>query len=148
MDQQIVVFELHKEHYGVDIAAVEGIIKLQAITTVPCAPHYVEGVTNLRGKVLPVIDLRRRFGFPSVEATADTRIVIVQMGAHVVGVVVDGVSEVLPLDPTAVEPPTPVTTTTDSIFIKGIARMDGRLIILLDLDRIIEDETAGEPVAA
>lgn len=148
MDQQIVVFELHKEHYGVDIAAVEAIIKLQAITTIPCAPSYVLGVTNLRGKVLPVIDLRRRFGFPSVEATADTRIVVVQMGVHVVGVVVDGVSEVLAVDAASVEPPTPVTTTTDSVFIKGIARMDGRLIILLDLDRIVEDETAGEPVAA
>ena len=79
MDQQIVVFDLHREHYGVDIGAVESILKPQAITSVPCAPPYVVGVTNLRGKVLPVIDLRRRFGLPAAEVNADTRIVVVQM---------------------------------------------------------------------
>ncbi len=140
MDHQIVVFDLHREHYGVDISAVESILKPQAITSVPCSPPYVVGVTNLRGKVLPVIDLRRRFGLPAAEANADTRIVVVQMGAHVVGMIVDGVSEVLNLDAASIEPPSSVTSTADSIFIKGIARLEGRLVILLDLDKIVESE--------
>lgn len=140
MDHQIVVFDLHREHYGVDISAVESILKPQAITSVPCAPPYVVGVTNLRGKVLPVIDLRRRFGLPAAETNADTRIVVVQMGAHVVGMIVDGVSEVLNLDIASIEPPSTVTSTADSVFIKGIARLEGRLVILLDLDKIVESE--------
>ncbi|MBL8096614.1 MAG: chemotaxis protein CheW [Anaerolineales bacterium] len=140
MDSQIVSFDLNKEHYGVDIANVEGIIKLQRITTVPGAPAYVEGVTNLRGKILPVIDLRRRFGLPRAEATVDTRIVIVRISTFVVGLVVDAVSEVLVVDPATVEPPSPLAMTTDSTFVKAIARFEGRLVILLDLDAIIADQ--------
>src|SRR5579859_7682676 len=107
MENQIVVFGLANEHYGVDIARVEGIIKMQAITTVPHAPEFVEGVTNLRGKVLPVIDLRCRFGLSPAEPTKDTRIVNVEMNGLTVGLVVDGVSEVQRVDPAAVEPPSP-----------------------------------------
>ncbi len=140
MDSQIVSFDLNKEHYGVDIATVEGIIKPQRITSVPGAPAYVEGVTNLRGKILPVIDLRRRFGLPRAEATVDTRIVIVRISTFVVGLVVDAVSEVLVVDPATVEPPSPLAMTTDSTFVKAIARFEGRLVILLDLDAIIADQ--------
>mgnify|MGYP001286411218 FL=1 len=92
MENQLVVFDLANEQYGVDIAAVEGIIKMQTITVVPRAPQFVEGVTNLRGKVLPVIDLRKRFGLPRGEVTKDMRIVVVEMGGATVGIVVDGVS--------------------------------------------------------
>ena len=105
MENQLVVFDLANEHYGVDIAAVEGIIKIQPITAVPRAPSFVEGVTNLRGKVLPVIDLHKRFGLVGVEATKDTRIVVVEMNGTTVGIVVDAVSEVLRISPEAIEPP-------------------------------------------
>ncbi|MBI3764665.1 MAG: purine-binding chemotaxis protein CheW [Chloroflexi bacterium] len=137
MEQQLVVFDLANEHYGVDIAAVEGIIKMQAITVVPRAPEFVEGVTNLRGKVLPVIDLRKRFGLPNGEATKDTRIVVVEMNGTTVGIVVDGVSEVLRVSPEAIEPPSPIVTTVDSAFLKGIAKVAERLVILLDLGRVL-----------
>ncbi len=144
MENQLVVFDLAHEHYGVDISAVEGIIKMQAITAVPRAPAFVEGVTNLRGKVLPVIDLRRRFGLPGEETTKDTRIVVVEMNGATVGIVVDGVSEVLRVSPEAIEPPSPIVTTVDSAFIKGIAKIAQRLVILLDLGKILStDERAG-----
>jgi len=144
MDNHLVVFDLANEHYGVDIAAVEGIIKMQPITLVPRAPEFIEGVTNLRGKVLPVLDLRKRFGLPAAATTKDSRIVVVEMNATTVGIVVDGVSEVLQLAPEAVEPPSPLVTTVDSAFIKGIAKFAERLIILLDLGKVLTLHEKGE----
>ncbi len=142
MDRQLVIFELANEHYGVDIAAVESIIKMQPITSVPHAPAFVEGVTNLRGKVLPVIDLRKRFGLQSEEITKDSRIVVVSLGGVEVGITVDGVSEVLSISDESVEPPPAMVTTVDAAFITGIAKIDGqeesdRLVILLDLGKVL-----------
>jgi purine-binding chemotaxis protein CheW len=141
MENQLVVFELANEHYGVDIAAVESIIKMQPITVVPHAPAFVEGVTNLRGKVLPVIDLHKRFGLAEDGAAKDQRIVVVSVGNSEVGMVVDGVSEVLRIPGEAIEPPPPMVTTVDSTFITGIAKMPERLVILLDLNEVL---TIGE----
>ncbi len=138
MDNQLVVFVLANEHYGVDIAVVEGIIKMQPITLVPHAPPFVEGVTNLRGKVLPVIDLRKRFGLPRGETNSkDMRIVVMEMNGATVGMVVDGVSEVLQVSLEAIEPPSPIMRTTESGFIKGIAKLADRLVILLDIDQVL-----------
>ncbi len=144
MEHQLVVFDLAGEHYGVDIAVVEGIIKMQAITAVPHAPSFVEGVTNLRGKVLPVIDLRKRFGLPDTGTTRDSRIVVVEMNGTTVGMVVDGVSEVLRISAEAVEPPSPIVTTVDSAFIRGIAKVGERLVILLDLSKVLTGEETTE----
>jgi purine-binding chemotaxis protein CheW len=141
MEHQLVIFDLANEHYGVDIATVEGIIKLQAITAVPRAPNFVEGVTNLRGEVLPVIDLRRRFGISADEKRGkDTRIVVVVIDGKKVGMVVDAVTEVLRVSDVAIEPPSPIVTTVDSVFIRGIAKIDERLVILLDLSRVLSTE--------
>jgi len=140
MENQLVVFDLANEHYGVDIAAVESIIKLQPITFVPHAPSFVEGVTNLRGAVLPVIDLRKRFGLPAEEATKETRIVVVEMDSTTVGMVVDAVTEVLRVPEEDIEPPSPVVTTAASAFITGIAKVDERLIILLELGQVLSTE--------
>lgn len=140
MDKQYVVFDLGGEHYGVDIAAVEGIIKLQLITSVPHAPAFIEGVTNLRGKVLPVVDLRRRFNLPAGATSKETRIVVVEMNGATVGMIVDGVSEVLQVSDEAVEPPSPIVMTIDSAFIRGIAKVDERLIILLDLSQVLSGQ--------
>jgi purine-binding chemotaxis protein CheW len=137
MEQQLVVFDLAQEQYGVDIAAVEGIIKMQTITAVPRAPAFVEGVTNLRGKVLPVIDLRKRFGLPPADASKDTRIVVVEIAGATVGIVVDAVSEVLRVSDEAIEPPSPFVTTVDSAFLRGIAKVNDRLVILLDLSQVL-----------
>jgi purine-binding chemotaxis protein CheW len=136
-ERQLVVFQLGAEFYGVEIARVHEIIRLQAVTRVPRAPAFVEGVINLRGKVIPVVDLRRRFGLPTADHTRASRIVVVEIGDQVVGVVVDGVSEVLRVNGATVEPPSPVVAGIDSEYIHGIAKLDDRLVILLDLDRVL-----------
>jgi purine-binding chemotaxis protein CheW len=138
MEQQLVVFELANEFYGINIAVVESIIKMQAITQLPQTPVYVRGVTNLRGSVLPVIDLRARFALEAKEDTRQTRIIIVTMDNIKVGVVVDGVSEVLRISDETIEPLPPMINSVNSVFLKGIARLESRLIILLELGKVLE----------
>ena len=140
MEQQLVVFELAGESYGIDIAAVESIIKMQTITQLPQAPFYVKGVTNLRGNVLPVIDLRLRFGLDAQEYSRQTRIIIVTMGTLKVGVVVDAVSEVLRVPEESIGGLPPVVNTVNSAFLKGIVRLEDRLIILLELGKVLDFE--------
>ncbi len=137
MENQVVVFELGSEHFGVNIAVVQSIIKMQAITAMPHAPEFVEGVTNLRGKVLPVIDLRKRFGMGQREADKHRRIIVVSVDTTEVGMVVDSVSEVLTLPEQSVEPAPAIATTVNSAFITGIAKLEGQLVILLDLVRVL-----------
>lgn len=140
MEQQLVVFDLANEHYGLDISAVEGIIKMQAITKMPQAPSFVEGVTNLRGTVVPVIDLRKRFGLATLEHTKDTRIVVVYMEKTKIGMIVDGVSEVLRIPEESIEPTPPMVSTVNTAFIRGIAKLDNRLVTLLDLSKVLSLE--------
>jgi purine-binding chemotaxis protein CheW len=137
MDQQILVFALADEYFCVDIASVEGIVLLQEITKVSQQPFFVEGVINLRGSVLPVIDLRKRFGLAFQETTKDARIIVVTMGSKQVGMIVDVVSEVLTIPEQSIEPPPSMVTTVDTAFIVGIAKVDERLIILLDLAEVL-----------
>ncbi len=138
-DYQVVVLRLANEHYGVDIARVQEIIRVQPITRVPHAPASVEGVLNLRGRVIPIIDLRARFGFPRNEASSETRIAIIDVVGTTVGVVVDGVSEVLTIPSSAVEPPSPVAVGKDAAFIAGVAKLDARLVLLIDANAILSD---------
>ena len=138
MEQQLVVFDLAGESYGINISAVESIIKPQTITKLPQAPHYVMGVTNLRGTVLPVIDLRLRFGLEAQEITKQTRIIIVTMDFLKVGVVVDGVSEVLRVQDDIIGALPPMVSTVNSAFLKGIVRLEDRLIILLELSKVLD----------
>jgi purine-binding chemotaxis protein CheW len=140
MEHQMVIFNLANEHYGLEIAAVESIIKLQAITRLPRAPQFVEGVINLRGKVLPIIDLRKRFGLEAEAATNDSRIVVVHMNAIEVGMIVDGVSEVVSISSDVIEPPSPIVATVDSAFIRGIAKSGDRLVILLDMSQVLSPQ--------
>lgn len=140
---QLVSFNLGSEEFGVDIGAVQEIVRMPEITKVPRAPEIVEGVVNLRGKIIPVVDLRRRFGLPAEDVTKSTRIIILTVGGKRLGAIVDGVSEVLRLDPAAVDPPPEmVASAVDSAFLKGIAKLDGRLLMLLDLDLILDQEVA------
>jgi purine-binding chemotaxis protein CheW len=136
-ERQLVVFQLAAELYGVEIARVHEIIRLPTVTRVPRAPSFVEGIINLRGKVIPVVDLRRRFGLPTAEHTRASRIVVVELGDQVVGIIVDGVSEVLRVNSAIVEPPSPVVAGVDSEYLQGIAKLPDRLVILLDLDRVL-----------
>ena len=150
MEQQLVIFELANEFYGINIAVVESIIKMQAITQLPQSPVYVKGVTNLRGSVLPVIDLRSRFALEPKEDTRQTRIIIVTMGSIKVGVTVDGVSEVLRVSDELIEPLPPMVNSVNSVFLKGIVRLENRLIILLELGKVLDlnDQQVLEALAA
>ena len=150
MEQQLVIFELANESYGINIAVVESIIKMQTITQLPQTPSYVKGVTNLRGSVLPVIDLRSRFALAPREDTRQTRIIIVTMGNIKVGVTVDGVSEVLRVSDELIEPLPPMVNSENSVFLKGIVRMENRLIILLELGKVLDldEQDALEAIAA
>ncbi len=134
---QLVVFDLAAEYYGVDIGDVSEIIRMQAITQIPGAPQYVEGVINLRGKVVPVLDLRKRLNRHVKEITKESRIVVVNIGSSEVGVIVDAVTEVLSVAMSSIEPPSSMITDVESDYLRGIAKLDTKLIILLDLNKAL-----------
>ena len=131
---QIVVFELGAERYGVDIATVYEIIRYQPITAVPRAPDFVEGIINLRGRIIPVVDLRARLGLATSDMTKATRIVVAEAAGTRVGLIVDGVSEVLLVPGDAIEPTNELMAGVDAASLRGIAKLDERLIILLALE--------------
>ena len=134
---QVVSFKLGSEEYGVDIAQVQEINRMVAVTHVPRGPQFMEGVINLRGQLIPIIDLRARFGMARAEHTKNTRIVVTEIGAKRVGMVVDSVSEVLRLPVEDIEPAPEMITGVDTEYIRGVGKIEDRLIILLDLARII-----------
>lgn len=141
-EAQMVVFNLGEEQFGIDIARVQEIIRWQRITAVPKAPYYVEGVIDLRGRIVPVVDLRGCFGLPPVEPGRETRIVVVGIRGVTVGLVLDGVSEVLDVPLSAIEPPSPLVTTLESGFLRGMVRLEDRLIMLLDLEQVLPFDLA------
>ncbi len=138
-ERQIVAFSLGSETYGVDIGQVREIIPMQKIVPVPRAPEFVEGIINLRGKVIPVLDLRKHFGFEKKERDGNQKIVLSEAGGENIGVIVDSVSSVLRIPEDFVEPPASVITGDKVEYIRGIAKVNDSLIVLLDLTRIISD---------
>ncbi len=133
----LVTFRLGDEEYSVDILRVQEIIRHTELTRVPKAPGFVDGVINLRGKVIPVLDLRKRFGLDAIEKTNETRIIVVDINDKTVGFKVDAVSEVLRLPADTVEDAPEILTDADSGYIKGVGKMEGRLIILLEVSKIL-----------
>lgn len=136
-EAQLVVFDLAGEYYGVDIGDVREIIRMQTVTKVPGAPSYVEGVINLRGEVIPVVDLRKRLNLTVSEQTAESRIVWVTIREQDVGVIVDAVTEVLRVPLSSIEPPSSMVADVDSDYLRGIVKLETRLIILLDLGKVL-----------
>ena len=142
---QLVTFRIGEEEFGVDILRVQEIIRIMEITRVPKAPDFVEGVINLRGKVIPIIDLRKRFGLEVKEYVKHTRIIVIEISNMIVGFVVDAVSEVLRIPADTVEPPPPaVMGGIDSEYISGVGKLEDRLLILLDLDKLLSQEEQAE----
>lgn len=137
---QLVTFSIGEEEFGVDILKVQEIIRMMEITKVPRAPDFVEGVINLRGKVIPIIDLRKRFGLSTRDHDKHTRIIVIEINKMIVGFVVDSVSEVLRIPSNTVEPPPPVVSGLESEYISGVGKLEDRLLILLDLDRLLSGE--------
>lgn len=135
---QLVVFQLGHELYGADIAVVREVSPLQRVTRVPRTPRYLEGVTNLRGRVIPVVDLRRRLNLPVSAPTKSTRIAVAELEGGQVGMVVDAVLEVLRVPAANIEPPSQLLSKVEREYVQGVANIDGRLIILLDLARVLQ----------
>lgn len=136
---QLVSFCLGEEEYGVNILKVQEINRMLAISKIPNAPDYVEGMINLRGKVIPIVNLRRRFGLERSEVDKQTRIVVVNINGKILGIVVDSVSEVLRLPANTIEPPPAVATGKGQEYIEGVGNTGGKLLILLDLDKLFSD---------
>lgn len=134
---QLVTFRIGEEEFGVDILAVQEIIRLVPITPVPRAPMDIAGVINLRGKVIPVVNMRSRFSLPARDASPQTRIVVMESEEKIVGFLVDAVSEVLRIPVTTVEDPPPVVAGIGSEYIRGVGKLAERLLILLDLNRLM-----------
>jgi purine-binding chemotaxis protein CheW len=141
-------FSLAEEEYGIGILKVKEIIGMMNITVIPKTPDYVKGVINLRGKVIPVIDLRLKFGMVPVDYTERTCIIVVEVesetGTLLIGIVVDSVSEVLNVKSENIEPPPEFGTSLDTDYIVGMAKMDSGVKILLDINKVLRaDEIAG-----
>lgn len=137
-------FTLGDEYYGLSILKVKEIIGIMPITAVPQAPEYVNGVVNLRGKVIPVIDLRRKFAMPTVDYTDRTCIIVIEtekrQGRGLTGIVVDAVADVTNIKGDNIEDPPDFSAQTDSAFILGMAKTEGGVKILLDIDRVVGGE--------
>jgi purine-binding chemotaxis protein CheW len=143
---QVVSFKVGNEEFGIDILRVHEIIRLQELTRVPNSPEFVDGVINLRGKVIPAIALRKRLGLPAQPYDKDTRIVVLEVQNMVLGFIVDSVSEVLRIPATTVVPP-PRLGEIEREFVCGVGKLEDRLLILLDVDQIMGVQKVTTPTA-
>jgi purine-binding chemotaxis protein CheW len=141
---QLVTFEVADEEFAVDILAVQEINRMMELTRVPQSPPDVEGVINLRGRIIPVVDLRKRFGMGTAQRTESNRIIVVEVHGRVIGFIVDRVHEVLRIDGGIVEPAPAMACSIDSEFIAGVGKLEDRLLILLDIDRLFHDHAAAK----
>lgn len=139
-ERQLVVFKLHNEEFGVEITDVREIVKVGHITRLPHVADYIEGVTNLRGEVIPVISLRKRFGLEAQENTQDTRIIMLEVNGSMVGFIVDSVTETLRLADDAIEPPPSNIAGLKAHYLAGVGKLEDRLLILLEVDKILTSE--------
>lgn len=138
---QLVIFRLAQEEYGLPITKVQEINRLVPITKLPQTPEFMEGVINLRGRIIPVIDLRKRFALEISEHNDESRIIIVEVCGQTVGVIVDAVAEVVRIAAASVEPPPP-SFILDAKYIQGVGKLEGRLLILLEIDEILTSQEA------
>lgn len=136
-EDQMVVFQLNEQAYGIDIASVFEIIRMESVTRVPRTPDFIEGIINLRGKIMPVIDLCKRFNLTLADRTNSSRIIIVDVNGNTMGMIVDAVSEVLRVSAASIEPPPPMINGIQADYLRGIAKLDKRLIIILNLERML-----------
>ena len=137
---QFVSFRLCGEEYGIRILQVQEIIRYEELTRIPQSEEFIEGVLNLRGRVVPVIDLRKRFELVQSERDNATRIVVVEIDNQVVGLVVDAVNEVQTIEENQIDPPPPLGTGISAEYIYGMGKIEDRLIILLNIERILKEE--------
>lgn len=143
-DEKIIVFQLKDEEFGVPVQQVGSIERMQHITRVPSTPEFVKGVINLRGVVTPIIDLRTRFDLESKDYDESTRIIIVHYNEIEVGLIVDSANDVIDIPRDSIEPPPEVVGTVEAEYIHGVAKLDKRLLILLDLQKVFSSDEVKE----
>jgi purine-binding chemotaxis protein CheW len=137
-DIQVVAFRIGRETFGLPILAVREIVRVPDVTAVPNAPEHIEGVINLRGQIVPVVDLRKRFGAKMITPHKKNRIVVVESETRLIGLIVSSASEVLRIPPSEIEPPSSVFQEGELNFITGVGKLNERLVILLDLKKILQ----------
>lgn len=137
---QLVIFWLGKEEFAVFINQVQEIVRLLPITPLPKVPAFVEGIVNLRGNIVPILALRKKFNLEQGEHTKDTRIIVVNIEGAMIGMIVDSVSEVFRISKNVIEPAPPLISNVEAEFVHGVANINKRLIILLDLKKILTKE--------
>lgn len=139
-ERQFVVFGLAKEEYGIEISWVKEIVRFQEVTKIPEAPAFVKGIINLRGEVIPIVDLKLRYYRQESEITDNTRIVVMKMGEQTVGIIADEVSEVLSIPEEAIEATPGILMEFNNNGIAGVGKVDNRLLILLKVEQILAKE--------
>lgn len=137
---QVVTFSLDKEEYGVDIRVIYEIIRVPEITKVPRAPEFIEGIINLRGKVIPILDLRKRFNKDEIERNKQTRIIVMEIFKMMIGVIVDSVSEVLRLPVASLDVPPPVLIGVDMNCVSAVGKLGEKILIILDPERVLPEQ--------
>lgn len=141
---QLVSFSVGDELFAVDILRVQEINRMMDLTKVPQSPEGVEGVINLRGRIIPVLDLRTQFRFPQTPRTDQTRIVVVEVRSQTIGFVVDSVHEVMRIQSSIVDPNPSLGAAIDSSFVSGVAKLEGQLLILIELDNLLSVDSLGQ----
>lgn len=141
-EEQLVAFHLADEVYAIDIAAIHEIIRLQEITQVPRTQDDIEGIINLRGKIVPIVNLRRRLGLSDVERTPKTRVIVVDINECTIGLEVDSVIGVLRLPEACIEKPTQMVGAVDADYVRGVGKSNDALVILLNIQHMLHFEDA------
>ena len=137
-DLHLVGFRIGPETFGVPIGLVHEIVRVPEITAVPEAPDCVEGVINLRGKIISVVDLRKRFGEKNITASKKNRILVAEVGGNMVGLIVDAASEVLKIPPAEIEVPANIFEEGELNYVTGVGKLHGRLVIVVDLSKVLQ----------
>jgi len=138
--RQFISFSVGDEEYGLELLRVKEVIRVREITWLPRAPAFVKGIINLRGDVIPIVDLREKFGLEAVGETAQTRVIVVEMGGQLVGMVVDSASQVVRIPAAQIDPPPPVLGGFSQEFITGVGKLEDKLVVLLNVDSLLTSE--------
>lgn len=144
MEKQYVIFTLNDEEYGVEINHVQEITEYETATSVPNTPNFIEGIINLRGEIVPIVSIKKRFELPEVEVSEDQRVIIINLGSKQVGFVVDDASQVITMDESQIEKPPEVIAGRDRGYITGVGKVEDNIILLLDLEKILSEDEKKE----